>query len=136
MEGKLGVRSDQRSPVSVTIRAMKGLAAGLLVSLACSAPLLAQERDPALARISLALQQPSPIVRGVDPVQRAAPRTFGIFTLLPPTGRGEMVRVSIPIGDLVSRAFKSVAAANRRRQEDAARRKVEAALDWFKSHQP
>jgi hypothetical protein len=114
---------------------MKGFAAGLLVLLAGSGPLLAQERDPALARISLALQQPTPIVRGVDPVE-PAPRAFGIFTLLPPTGRGEIVRVSIPIGDLVSRAFKSVAAANRRRQEDAARRKVAAALDWFKSHQP
>jgi hypothetical protein len=115
---------------------MKGLAAGLLVLLACPAPLLAQERDPALARISLALQQPTLIVRGVDPVERAAPKTFGIFTLLPPSAPGEIVRVSIPIGELVSRAFKSVAAANRRRQEEAARRKVEAALDWFKAHQP
>jgi hypothetical protein len=60
---------------------MKGLAAGILVSVACSAPLLAQERDRSLERISLALQQPLPIVPGVDPVESAAPKTLGIFTL-------------------------------------------------------
>ncbi len=115
---------------------MKGLAGGLLVSLVCWAPLLAQEGDRSLERISLALQQPLPTVRGVTPVESASPKTFGIFTLIPPTGRGEIVRVSVPIGDLVSRAFKGVAAANHRRQEAAARRKVEAALTWFAEQQP
>jgi hypothetical protein len=115
---------------------MKGLAAGILVSVAWSAPLVAQERDRSLERISLALQQPLPIERGVDPVESASPRTFGIFTLVPPTGQGEMIRVSVPIGELVSRAFKGAAAANRRRQEAAARRKVEAALEWFKKQEP
>ena len=38
------------------MRAMKGLAAGILVSVACWAPLLAQERDISLERISLALK--------------------------------------------------------------------------------
>jgi hypothetical protein len=47
-----------------------------------------------------------------------------------------MVRVSVPIGELVSRAFKGAAAASRRRQEAAARRKVEAALEWFKEQPP
>ena len=80
---------------------MKGLAGGLLVSFFCWSPLLAQERDRSLERIGLALQQPLPMVRGVSPVESASPRTFGIFTLVPPTGRGEMVRVSVPIGNLV-----------------------------------
>ena len=115
---------------------MKGLAAGIVVSMACSVPLLAQERDRSLERISLALQQPLRLARGLDPVESAAPRTFGILTLVPPTGRGEMVRVSVPIGELVSRAFKGAAAANRRRQEAAARQTVDAALDWFKAQQP
>jgi hypothetical protein len=115
---------------------MKGLAVGLLVSLVCWAPLLAQEGDRSLERISLALQQPLPTVRGVTPVESASPTTFGIFTLIPPTGRGEIVRVSVPIGELVSRAFKGVAAANQRRQEAAARRRVEAALTWFAEQEP
>ena len=115
---------------------MKALAGGLLVWVVCSAPLLAQERDRPLERIRLALQQPLQITRRVDSVESAAPKTFGIFTLVPPTAPGEIVRVSVPIGELVTRAFKSVAAANRRRHEAVARRRVEAALEWFKEQQP
>ena len=115
---------------------MKGLVGGLLVSVACWAPLSAQERDPAFDRIRVALEQPRPIVRGVDPAESNLPKTFGIFTFVPPTRPGEMVRVTIPIGELVSRAFKGVAAANHRRQEAAARRRVAADIKWFEDQQP
>lgn len=115
---------------------MKGLPAGLVVSLVCSAPLLAQEQDRSLERISLALQEPAPIVSGNVLLEPQSPKKLGIFTLVPPTLRGEMVRVSVPIGELVTRAFKGVAAANQRRRESAARRKVEAALEWFAEQQP
>jgi hypothetical protein len=115
---------------------MRRLAAGVLVSLVCWGPLVAQERVRSLERISLALQEPVPIVRGNGQVEGALPKTFGIFTLVPPTERGEIVRVSVPIGELVSRAFKGVAAANQRRREAAARREVEAALKWFDERQP
>ena len=110
---------------------MKRLAGGLLVSLVCGAPLVAQEPDRSLARVRLALQQPPPVVLGGGQIDRARTKTFCIFTLVPPTGPGEMVRVSVPIGELVSRAFKGVAAANHRRREAAARRKVEAALENY-----
>jgi hypothetical protein len=115
---------------------MKALATGLVISVTCSVPLPAQERDPSLERIRLALQQSPPVVRRLDPLEGAAPRTFSIFTLVPPTGRGEMVRVSVPVGELVSRAFKSTLAANRRRQEGAARRRVAAELDQYEANQP
>jgi hypothetical protein len=90
----------------------------------------AQERDRHFERISIALQQPRPIVGGValqqpapivggivDPDTSTAPFKFGIFSFVQPTLPGEMVRVSLPIGELVSRAFKAVAAARQRRQE-------------------
>lgn len=115
---------------------MKGLGAGLLASLVCSAPLLGQERDRSLERVSLALQQAAPIVSGNFLLESHSPKKLGIFTLVPPTGRGEIVRVSVPIGELVSRAFKRVAAASQRRRETAARRKVEAAVEWFAEQQP
>ena len=115
---------------------MRRLAAAILVSSVCSAPLLAQEQDRTLERIGVGLQQPSPIVFGAAPVEIAAPKKFGIFTLVPPTSPGEMIRVSIPIGALVTQAFKGVAAANHRRQQAAARRKVEAALKWFEEQKP
>jgi hypothetical protein len=107
---------------------MKGLAGGVLVSLMCSAPLLAQERDRSFERISLALQQPLPIVPRVIDVQPAISKKVGFVTLVPATKPGEIIRVSIPIGELVMRAFRNVAAANQRRQEEAARREVEEAL--------
>ena len=107
---------------------MKGLAGGLIVWLVCWAPLLAQERDRFLERINVALERPLPIMRGVEHVESAMPKTFGILTLVPPTRPGEIIRVSVPIGELVSQAFKGVAKANQRRQEAAARRRVAAAL--------
>lgn len=110
---------------------MREFAACILVSSVCSAPLLAQERERSLERIAIALEQPRPIVRGVAPVDDSSPKKLGIFTLLPPTSRGEIVRVSIPIGELVTRAFTGVVAVNQRRQAEAARRKVEAALERF-----
>lgn len=103
---------------------MKSLLAALLVALACSDTLLAQPRDRTLEKFDLALAR-TPALRmelGPDP---PAPRTFGVFTLVPPHGRGEMIRVSVPIGALVSRAARSVAAANRRRHEADARREVQ-----------
>ena len=115
---------------------MKGLAGGLLISLVCWAPLAAQERDRSFERINLALQQPILVVPDVSPVESTLPKTVGIFTLVQPTRPGEMVRVSIPIGELVMRAFRSVGEANQRRQEAAARRRVAAALKAFEEQRP
>jgi hypothetical protein len=114
---------------------MKALAGRLVAMLIGSAPLLAQERDRSLERISLALQQPLPIVRDLTSVESAPPRTLGIFTLVPPQLPGEIIRVSVPIGELVSQAFRDVAAANQRRQEAAARRRVAAELKQLASAQ-
>lgn len=112
---------------------MRPLVGGLVIALVYPVSTLAQERDPSLARISLALQRPSLFVASVTSETSTAPTKFGIVTFVPPTGRGEMVRVSVPIGELISRAVKGVAAANQRRQEAAARREVETALKEFKS---
>ena len=111
---------------------MKGLAGGLLVSLVCGAPMVAQERDRSLERISLALQQPILVVPSVGQVENPLPKTLGILTLVPPTRPGEIIRISVPIGEFVSRAFRSVAEANQRRQESAARKRVATALKRFK----
>lgn len=115
---------------------MKDLAGGLLVASVFCAPSLAQERDHSLERISVALERPLPIVRGVDQAGVVSPKSLDILTLVPPTLPGEMVRVSVPIGDLFSRALHRVAAAKHRRQEAAARRRVAAALQWFEEQSP
>jgi hypothetical protein len=110
---------------------MKRLAPGLVVALTCQALLAAQERDRSLERIALALQRPQEAVDGLGVVKSTLPKTLGVFTLVAPTGPGEVLRISVPIGEFVSRAFKNVAAASHRRQETAARRRVQAELRWL-----
>lgn len=93
--------------------------------------MVAQERDHSVERIALALEEPTPVIRVTPPWVTVGPKTVGIFTILPPERPGEFLRVSIPIGALVSRAVAGVAAAKHRRQEAAARREVIAALTRF-----
>ena len=115
---------------------MNRLAAVVLVSVVWSVPLLGQNRDRSLERIRVALEQPRLITGDGTPVEAVQPKTLGILTLQQPTLPGEVIRVSVPIGELVSRAFKGSAAAYRRRQVAAARRDVEAELERMKQRQP
>lgn len=86
-----------------------------------------------LERINLAVQQPAPIYGG-GPVESDFPKKIGFLTLVQPVKRGEMIRVSFPVGEYVSRAFKGVAAVNHRRQERAAKREVAEAVRQFEEH--
>lgn len=123
---------------------MRRLAGGLAVVSALSVQLSGQERDRSLERIALALQRPSPDRRGVDrqtlgvstvePTPEAS--RLGPFTLGTPQLQGEIIRLSLPIGEYVARGARGLAAANRRRQETAARRRVEADLRAFAARQP
>lgn len=127
---------------------MRRLAAALAVTSALPFQLSAQDHSRALARISLALQQPPPVLVTADPQEaiRASTRQArgaSIFEPLPgapklgplalgtPQLRGEIIRLSLPVGDYLSRGARALAATNRRRQETAARRQVEADLQAF-----
>ena len=135
------------------VKTMRRLAASLVVVSALSFQLSAQERNRSLERIGLALQQPPPVPSGADrqevlrastlqalgvsifePLPGAA--KLGPFTLGAPQLRGEIIRLSLPVGEYVSRVARGLAAANRRRQEAAARRMVEADLKAFEERQP
>lgn len=115
---------------------MKGVCASLLMIWTCGLALAAQERSRSVERIALALQQPAPIVSSTPPVAGTGPTTFGIFTLVTPEATGEVIRVAVPIGELLSRAFKTAAAVKHRHEEAAARREVAAALKWFEGQRP
>jgi hypothetical protein len=68
-----------------------------------------------------------------EPLPGAA--KLGPFTLGTPQLRGEIIRLSLPVGEYVSRVARGLAAANRRRQEATARRRVEADLKAFAERQ-
>ena len=132
---------------------MTRLAAGVFVVLSLPLPLWAQERDRSLERISLALQQPTPVVRSADPgeaLRISTLQTFGVpifeplpgavklgpFTLGTPQLRGEIIRLSLPVGEYAMRVARGLGAANRRRQERAARRQIEAELKALAERPP
>jgi hypothetical protein len=131
---------------------MRRLAASLVVVSALSLQLSAQNRNRSLERISLALQQP-PLLPSADSQEALRASTLqmlgmsifeplpgaaklGPFTLGTPQLRGEIIRLSLPVGEYVSRVARGLSAANRRRQKAAARRRVEADLKAFAERQP
>ena len=85
-----------------------------------------------MERVRIALQKPS-LSLSLPPVPLVAPRTtpLGILTLVPPRSDGEVVRVAIPLGELISRAFDAASDARRRRAEKKAHERVMRALEEF-----
>lgn len=65
----------------------------------------------------------------------STPLTLGPFRLVAPEGRGEMIRITVPIGEVVTRAARAWSASHRRRQADAARRAVVAELEAFRTRE-
>jgi hypothetical protein len=111
---------------------MRRLAAGLVVVFCLPLHAAAQQRDRSLEKASIALQQPPLAVPIFEP---PPPATLGPFTFATPRLRGEFIRLSLPVGEYASRVAREIGAANRRRHEAAARRRVEAELKAFLAQQ-
>ena len=110
----------------------------LMVGLA--SPAGAQQAEPRVSVESLrtGLQkspQPS-ITIPTMPWIASNPRRLGMLTLVAPDTNGEIVKVRVPIGDLVSRAAHGVSNARRRRAERHAREEVSRALRDFEARRP
>jgi hypothetical protein len=80
--------------------------------------------------VRLALQSQTEIRIAPQPDHK-----LGFLTLVPPTARGEIIRVRVPIGELVSRAGHAIRKARRNRAEQAARDEVARSLAAFLSKQ-
>jgi hypothetical protein len=103
---------------------------------AWSALATAQSTDPAspssVERVRAALLSTPPIVIPSEPEERH----LGVLTFVPPDTPGEIVRVRVPIGALAANAAHSIAAANHRREERAAKEDVARALAAFLARKP
>ena len=95
------------------------------------ARLLAQASDRSVERVSAALRAQWSL--RVTPLPGAEPpsKQFGILTLVLPTNPGEIVRLRLPIGELVARTARGLVRANQTRREAAARLEVQRALTAF-----
>jgi hypothetical protein len=126
------------------LHGMKRLAILVLV-LSPPLQLSAQRAEGTLERIRLAPERPDPAIGGSDggDALRAAEREmFGVSTFerlagapklgplefVAPQFRGEFIRLALPIGEYLSDGIRAFATTKRRRQEQAARRRVEADL--------
>ena len=82
----------------------------------------------------MTLTSPAPpklVIRREDLFPLTRPARLGRLTLVPPQTSGEVVRVSIPIGELVSRGARTISAANRRHAERKADERVRKDLERF-----
>ena len=77
-------------------------------------------------RVSVSAQEPLRLT--VPPWIEPTPKRFGVLTITQPERRGEIVQVSVPIGDLTIRAAHAIGQAQHRRAERKARKEVEQAI--------
>ena len=103
----------------------------LVIALGLPPSVLAQENDRSAERVGAALQRQSLLGSGALTWADPPPRKLGIFTLVPPEGPGEIVRLRLPIGELVSQAAHALSAAHQRRREASARHEVQRVLSAF-----
>ena len=124
---------------------MKVCGAVILVSACASDPAVAQQAEPqpspSLDRIRASLQRQHVFLTDVTIPLLVAPaadrRRFGVLTFLPPDTPGELVRIRVPIGALVSQAAHSISAARRAHAKQGARQEVARALaDFQKTRVP
>jgi len=101
------------------------------VSGVASVTLHADESSQPSDRLRIALQD-SP--RLTIPVWTLPPpRRFGVMSITPPQTRGEVVRMTLPIGDLTMRAARSIENASHQRADRKARTEVQRAIRDFRA---
>ncbi len=108
-----------------------------IIALLATASLQADQRptqsNPAPEQLTVATQPP---LRLIIPLWIEPPPTrIGVLTLVPPERRGEMIQMSLPVGDLAMRAARTLGQAQRRRAEEKARKDVAQTIKDFQIQQ-
>jgi hypothetical protein len=92
----------------------------------------AAEQQPPPREVSAAVQaQPKLVIKTEDLFPLTRPTRLGLFTVVPPQTNGEVIRVSVPVGELVSKAAHAISEANHRRAERKADEHVRIDLETF-----
>jgi hypothetical protein len=104
-----------------------------VVIVLASVPLHADQRaapsNPTPEQLAVATQQP---LRLTIPLwTEPPPKRLGVLTIVPPEHRGEVIQMSLPVGDLTMRAARAIGQTQHRRAEQKARTDVAQALKDF-----
>ena len=121
------------------MRFTAGAFAVVLLSAAVSAE--ARQSDPpspvSVSSVGIALQnlqQPSIWLPKVPQWVAPGPKRWGFLTFVPPGANGEMVKIVLPVGQLVSNAARAISSARLRRAEKKARDEVLRTLKDFEAN--
>jgi len=103
------------------------------IALCCgqTASVAAEQFQPKPNDVAVQTTQPRLIIRPEDLFPIMRPTRLGMLTLQPPQTTGEVVRISIPVGELVSKAARALSDANHRRAERDADERVRKDLEQF-----
>jgi hypothetical protein len=101
-----------------------------LVVLLLLAPLVRAHGDAAQARLAAPER---PLILTTPDWTAPEPRRFGVFTLLPPQSKGEVIRMMVPVGEIATRTARAISTARYRRAERKAREAVQRDLDAFRA---
>jgi hypothetical protein len=122
------------------MRVLASVSAVVVVSLVTSVGAQQANSPASVERVRLALetlqQQPGLISPTLPPWTAPAPTRLGILTIVPPQKNGEIVRLIVPVGDLVARAVHAVSSAQYRRAEKKAHQEVLRTLQSFQAQLP
>ena len=125
-----GANEFRSNAMKSRVRVTVGASFVLVVSLAASVEAQQPNSLSSVERVRIALERAQQQPRLTTPIfplwTTPAPKRFGMFTLLPPDRNGELIRVGVPVGDLVARATHAMSGARHRRAERKARERVAA----------
>jgi hypothetical protein len=96
----------------------------------------AEQQSPPREVSAAVHAQPKLVIKREDLFPLTRPARLGLFTVVPPQTNGEVVRVSVPVGELVSKAARAMSEANHRRAERKADERVRNDLDKFLAAAP
>jgi hypothetical protein len=74
------------------------------------------------------------IIRSEDLFPLTKPTRLGVFTLVPPQTNGEVIRLSIPVGEFATRAAHAISEARRHHSERKVDERIAHELRVFNLH--
>ena len=107
------------------------LLGAVTVAVGLPGELRAQADDRQADRVRIAVQRQPRMNVGLPTWADPPVRRLGILVLEPPVMPGELIRLRLPVGELVLKVARGVVAKNQRRREVGARREVQTALTAF-----